>query len=80
MVNGDLRGICIYINGDLLNIHLPKLDEVSVYYRKISNVLTVRLIRDEYLIAMKLRSGRKYKNDLSDIIGVLAEHESNHVT
>ncbi len=29
----------------------------------------------EYLIAMKLRSGRKYKNDLSDIIGVLAEHE-----
>ena len=24
---------------------------------------------------MKLRSGRKYKNDLSDIIGILAEHE-----
>lgn len=30
----------------------------------------------EYLIAMKLRSGRKYKNDLSDIIGILAEHEN----
>ena len=24
---------------------------------------------------MKLRSGRKYKNDLSDIMGILAEHE-----
>jgi len=30
----------------------------------------------EYLIAMKLRSGRKYKNDFSDIIGILAEHEN----
>lgn len=24
---------------------------------------------------MKLKSGRKYKNDLSDIMGILAEHE-----
>ena len=53
----------------------PRLDEVSVYYRKFSNVLTVRVVTDEYLIAMKLRSGRKYKNDLSDIIGILADHE-----
>ena len=29
----------------------------------------------EYLIAMKLRSGRQYKNDLSDIIGILAEQK-----
>ena len=35
----------------------------------------VRTIAAEYLIAMKLRSGRKYKNDLSDVIGILAEHE-----
>lgn len=55
----------------------PKLDEVSVYYKTYSNVLTVRTIKDEYLIAMKLRSGRKYKNDLSDIIGILAEHDRN---
>ena len=27
---------------------------------------------------MKLRSGRKYKNDLSDIIGILAEHEKRN--
>ena len=24
---------------------------------------------------MKLRSGRQYKNDLSDVLGILAEHE-----
>lgn len=31
----------------------------------------------EYLIAMKLRSGREYKHDLSDVIGVLFEHSKN---
>ena len=38
-------------------------------------MLTVRTIAAEYLIAMKLRSGRQYKSDLSDILGILAEHE-----
>ena len=37
--------------------------------------MSVRTIRAEYLIAMKLRSGRLYKNDRSDIAGILAEHE-----
>ena len=53
----------------------PKLDEFSVFYKSFYGVLSVRSISSEYLIAMKLRSGRKYKNDLSDIIGILAEHE-----
>jgi hypothetical protein len=53
----------------------PKLDEVSGYYKTFSNVLQIRAISAEYLIAMKLRSGRKYKNDMSDVIGILAEHE-----
>ncbi len=53
----------------------PKLAEFSVYYRTLSNVLTVRTIAAEYLIAMKLRSGRQYKSDLSDVIGILFEHE-----
>lgn len=52
----------------------PKLLGVSVYYKTFSNVLTVRTISAEYLIAMKLMSGRKYKNDLSDVIGILQEH------
>ncbi len=53
----------------------PKLDEISVYYKSFYGVLTVRTVAAQYLIAMKLRSGRKYKNDLSDVIGILAEHE-----
>lgn len=36
--------------------------------------MSIRTITAEYLIAMKLRSGRKYKSDLSDIIGILNEH------
>lgn len=54
-----------------------KLSEVSVYYRVYSNILTVRTISAEYLIAMKLMAGRKYKNDLSDIVGILREHQKN---
>ena len=53
----------------------PKLIEYSTYYKKFSNILTIRTVTSEYLIAMKLMSGRKYKNDLSDVIGVLREHE-----
>ena len=52
-----------------------KLSEVSTYYKTFSNVLTVRTVASEYLIAMKLMSGRQYKNDLSDIAGILWEHE-----
>lgn len=38
-------------------------------------MLHVRTVTGEYLIAMKLRAGRRYKNDLSDVVGILAEHE-----
>lgn len=53
----------------------PKLRQYSTYYRTYSNVLTIRTVSAEYLIAMKLRSGRQYKSDLSDVLGILAEHE-----
>ncbi len=52
-----------------------KLSEVSVYYKTFSNILNVRMIAAEYLIAMKLMSGRQYKNDLSDVAGILWEHQ-----
>ena len=48
-----------------------------MYYKTYANVVTIRTIAAEYLIAMKLRSGRQYKNDLSDILGILAEHEKS---
>lgn len=68
-----------WLNADFMHTgsYSPKLDEFSVYYKSFYGVLSVRTIAAEYLIAMKLRSGRKYKNDLSDIIGILAEHEKN---
>ena len=40
-------------------------------------MLTIRTVTAEYLIAMKLRSGRQYKRDLSDVLGILAEHEKS---
>lgn len=55
--------------------YTPRLAQYSVYYKKYYGVLTVRTVSAEYLIAMKLMAGRQYKNDLSDIIGILAEHE-----
>ena len=66
-----------WLNSDFKNTksYSDKLMEVSVYYKTFSNVLTVRIISAEYLIAMKLMSGREYKFDLSDIVGILLEHE-----
>ena len=53
----------------------PKLMQYSVHYKTFYGVLDVRTVSGEYLIAMKLMSGRQYKNDLSDILGILASHE-----
>lgn len=50
-----------------------RLAEFSTFYKSYNEVLTIRTIKDEYLIAMKLVSGRIYKNDISDIIGILYE-------
>lgn len=69
-----------WLNADFMHTpsYSPRLDEFSVYYKTFYGVLSVRSVSAEYLIAMKLRSGRKYKNDLSDVIGILAEHEKNN--
>ncbi len=53
------------------------LSQYSVPYKTFNQVLNVRTMTGEYLIAMKLRAGRKYKNDLSDIVGILAEHQKS---
>ncbi|MCM1287900.1 MAG: DUF6036 family nucleotidyltransferase [Clostridium sp.] len=55
----------------------PKLSQYSDYYKTFSNILSVRTISREYLVAMKLMSFRQYKNDLSDIIGILWEQQNN---
>ena len=64
-----------WINSDFEHTqsYTPALRGFSKYYRSFCHVLEVRLIEQEYMIAMKLMSGRLYKNDLSDIIGILSE-------
>ena len=61
--NADFEGTSSYT---------PKLVQYSEYYRTYSNIVSIRTVSAEYLVAMKLRSGRLYKNDLSDILGILA--------
>ena len=53
----------------------PKLLQYSRYYKRFGHVLEVRTVSGEYLVAMKLMSGRKYKNDISDIVGILWEEQ-----
>ena len=73
---GDKFGLANgWVNDDFKKTasYTPKLVQYSEYYRTFSNVLQVRTIKAEYLVAMKLVSGRKYKKDLSDIAGILYE-------
>ena len=55
----------------------PMLRLYSKHYRTFYNVVEVRTITGAFLIAMKMRSGRIYKHDLSDIIGILIEESQN---
>ena len=55
--------------------YTENLSKVAKSYRTFSNVLHVRTVSAEYLIAMKLMSGRQYKYDLSDVVGILSEHD-----
>ena len=66
-----------WLNADFTNTasYSSELFLHSEYVCTRSNVLEIRTVRGEYLIAMKLVSGRRYKSDLSDIIGVLYEHQ-----
>lgn len=63
-----------WINTDFMNTnsYSPKLSIYSSYYKSYGNgTLIIRTIKDEYLLAMKVMSGRKYKNDYSDIYGII---------
>ena len=77
LANYGFREMTYDINADFKNTssYSPKLSQYSKYYRTYSNVLNIRTISAEYLVAMKLMSRRRYKKDLSDIIGILSEQE-----
>ena len=59
---------------------LAKQQKNSCYYKykTFANVLQIRTVSAEYRVAMKLMAGRQYKNDLSDIVGVLIEQEERN--
>ena len=66
-----------WMNDDFMNTesYTQRIALFSKYYRTYSNVVTFRTVTGEHLIAMKLRSGREYKFDRSDVIGILWEQE-----
>ncbi len=66
-----------WLNSDFTKTksYSPKLLQYCGYYKKFGQVLEVRTIKGEYLVAMKLMSSRQYKNDISDIIGILREEK-----
>lgn len=75
---GDRYGLPVgWLNDDFKQTasYSRALAEHADYYCTYSNVLEIRTIRAEYLIAMKLVSGRLYKKDLSDIVGILYEQQ-----
>ena len=68
-----------WLNEDFKNTksYTPRLVNYSKYSRTFSNVLTVRTINGEYLVAMKLMAYRQYKHDISDIVGILREQQNS---
>ena len=66
-----------WLNSDFMRTksYSPKLREYSKYYKSFYGALSVRIVEAEYFVAMKLISGRIYKKDLSDIVGVLGEQK-----
>lgn len=66
-----------WLNEDFKNTksYTPRLVHFSKYYRTFSNVVTVRTITGEYLVAMKLMAYRQYKHDISDIVGILRDQQ-----
>lgn len=57
-----------------------KLREVSRHFCSFNNgSLEFRMITEEYLIAMKMVSARDYRNDMSDIIGIIFSMKKNNI-
>lgn len=66
-----------WLNSDFTKTrsYSPRLLQYSEYYKMFGHVLEVRTVTGAYLVAMKLMSGRQYKNDISDVIGILREEK-----
>jgi len=55
-----------------------KINDISIFYKKILDIVEIWTVSSDYLIAMKLRSLRDNKHDYSDIAGILMESKENN--
>ena len=55
----------------------PHLIQYSKFYKRFNQILNVRTVTREYLIAMKLVSFRAYKRDKSDVVGIIEAHKNS---
>lgn len=73
-----------WLNNDFIRTssYSPEIILYSKFYKKYYGFLNVRIVTGEYLVAMKLKSSRIYKHDLSDIIGIIKEQNeiNNNLT
>lgn len=73
-----------WINSDFVKTssYSDKLTEISKHYKTYNQVLEVRTVQSEYLIAMKIETLRVYKHDKSDILGILqaCKNDGNKIT
>lgn len=65
-----------WLNTDFKNTssYSPNIIKYADYRCELCNVLRIYTVSAEYLIAMKLMAGRDYKHDLSDVVGIVSEH------
>lgn len=68
-----------WLNSDVRKTesYSPKIIQYSKFYKQFYQILNVRTITGEYLIAMKLKSAREYKRDRSDVVGIINEELKN---
>lgn len=64
-----------WMNSDFMytSSYSDQLRRYSKYYKTFYNVLEVRTISGEYLVAMKLKSSRYYTHDVSDVVGIFRD-------
>lgn len=55
--------------------YTPKIRLHAKHYKTFSNIVEIKTISAEYLLAMKLMAGRRYKNDVSDVVGIILEEK-----
>lgn len=69
-----------WLNTDFMQTasYSPKLEQYSQHYRTYSGIVDIRTVSAEYLVAMKLMAGRRYKHDFSDIAEIMIEHQKNN--